>query len=307
MVSGGIGREIALTGVITEYAKRNPDKEVNVIAGYPDLYLNNTYINRVYPITHQYLFDDVIKDSNYIDLEPYNDMDYYKNEKHLIEVYAKLLLGKLEFIEPTIYLHQQEDLMAKEFIKTFKKPIILFQPFGASGGKFKQECDKKSDIACTGIILTEDPSARSISYELTDALCEELKSKYDLILIRAPNQYTPKYTPTLLQPNGQLLPIRQVLAILPYIKGFIGCDSFLQHGAKMANVKNGIVLWGSTKPNNLGYKDFTNLTHNLNYTWLPNRQPHNNPDADKKNNELMKRAYPVKVTIERIKKIIKEW
>lgn len=307
MVSGGIGREIALTGVVTEYAKRNPDKEVNVIAGFPDLYLNNPYINRVYPISHQYVFDDVIKNSTYIDLEPYNDVDYYKNDKHLIEVYAKQLLGKLEFIEPQVYLHQQEVNMAKDFAKNFKKPIIFMQPFGSTGGQFTQKCNKDSGIECTDITLMEDPSNRSLSFELTDKLCEELKEDYDLILIRTPNQYTPKDIPSLLQANGQPMPIRQILAILPYVKGFISCDSFLHHAAKTMELNNGIVLWGTTKVENLGYDCFDNLTHDLDYVWLPNRQPHNNPDADKKNKELMKRAYPVRETVENIKAILKSW
>jgi hypothetical protein len=307
MVSGGIGREIALTGVITEYAKRNPDKEVNIIAGFPDLYLNNPHINRVYPMQHQYIFDDVIKHSTYIDLEPYNDVDYYKNDKHLIEVYAKQLLGELEFIEPQIFMHEQELSKAKEFMATFKKPVLFFQPFGAMGGKFNKQCGDKEGISCADYTLIEDATQRSLTFEMTDKLYENLKEDYDIIFIRTPDQYTPKDAPSLLQPNGQPMPLRQILAAMPYIKGFISCDSFLHHAAKTMELKNGIVFWGTTKVENLGYDGFDNLTHSIDYVWLPNRQPHNNPDADKKNKELMKRAYPLEETIEKVKGIIKDW
>lgn len=307
MVSGGVGREIALTGVITEYAKNNPDKEINIIAGFPDLYLNNPHINRVYPMQHQYIFDDVIKNMKYIDLEPYNDYDYYNKEMHLIEVYNKLLTGKPDMIEPAIFLHEQEVNMAKEFIKTFKKPVILFQPFGSMGGKFKKECKDLEGIKCDDITLMEDPTQRSLPFEMVDKLYNELKEDYDIILIRTPDQYTPKDAPSLLQPNGQPMPIRQIMAILPYVKGFISCDSFLHHAAKMMDLKNGIVFWGTTKLKNLGYDDFINMEHGLNYAWLPNRQPHNNPDADKKNKDLMKKAWNNKETIDKVKETLKGW
>jgi len=306
MVSGGIGREIALTGVITEYAKQNPDKEINIIAGFPELYLNNLYINRVYPINHQYIFEDVIKESRFIDLEPYNDIDYYKNEKHLIEVYAKQLLGKSRFINPEIYISENELNTAKEFSKTFTKPIILVQPFGSTGGQFTKKCSSDSGINCEDITLIEDSSNRSFGFDFTEKLCDALKKDYEVILIRTPNQYTPKDIPSLLQSNGQPMPIRQVMAILPYVKGFISCDSFLHHAAKTMNVKNGIVLWGTTKPSNLGYEEYNNIVHNLKYIWTPNRQPHNNPDVEKTNTKLMSRAY-TEETIKDIINIIKNW
>lgn len=296
-IDGGIGRVIALTGVITEYAK-NSENEVNVITPYPELFFGNPYINRIYHIGHQYLFDDVIKDAKYIDLEPYNDYDYYNKQKHLIEVYAKQLLGKSEFIEPQIFLTKEELDKAKEFVGD--KKIILFQPFGSQGGKFKIE--NKDNIK--DITFYPDPTNRSLNPLQAQDLAKELKKDFEVIQIRSPEQYNIPEIGSLLQPNGQPIPIRQILALLPYVKGVIGCDSFLQHSAKMLDVKNGIVFFGTTTPENLGYKDFKNYIPNKKFIWTPNRQPNNNPDVEKTNKGLM--DY-VKNHFEDVIKIIKKW
>ena len=297
-IDGGIGRVIALTGVITEYAK-NSKNEVNVLTPYPELFFGNPYINRTYHISHQYIFDDVIKDSKYINLEPYNDYDYYNKQKHIIEVYAKQLLGKSEFIEPQIFLSQEELDKAKEFVGD--KKIILFQPFGSQGGKFKQE--KKDNI--TKITIINDPTNRSLDNLQAKDLAERIKKEgFEVLQIRNPNQYNLKDIGSLLQQNGQALPIRQILALLPYIKGFIGCDSFLQHAAKMMDVKHGIVFFGTTTPENLGYKEFKNYTPSKKFIWIPNRQPSNNPDVNKTNKGLMEY---VKDKFDDVIKEIKKW
>jgi len=297
-IDGGIGRVIALTGVITEYAK-NSKNEVNVLTPYPELFFNNPYINRVYNINHQYIFDDVIKDSKYINLEPYNDYDYYNKQKHIIEVYAKQLLGKSEFIEPQIYLTQNELNKAKEFVGD--KKIILFQPFGSMGGTYTS--NKTDEINHTNVL--GDPTNRSFYFDDAETLANKIKKEgFEVLQIRNPNQYNLKDIGSLLQPNGQALPIRHILALLPYIKGFVGCDSFLQHAAKMMNVKHGIVFYGTTTPENLGYKEYINYTPDKKFIWVPNRQPSNNPDVDKVNKDLMKY---VKNKFDDVIKEIKKW
>ena len=297
-IDGGIGRVIALTGVVTEYAKQSK-KEVNILTPYPELFFGNPYINRVYNINHQYIFDDVIKNSIYIDLEPYNDFDYYNKQKHLIEVYAKQLLGESKFINPQIFLSQEELDKAKDFIGEDK--IILFQPFGKMGGSFKQE---KKDIS-TNLVFGPDPTNRSLNPLQAQDLAKLIKAEgFKVIQIREPQQYNLADVGSLLQPNGSTLPIRQILALLPYVKGIIGCDSFLQHSSKMMNVKNGIVFFGTTTPNNLGYKSFKNYKPNKKFIWTPNRQVYNNPDVEKVNKDLMDYS---KDKFKEVISIIKKW
>ena len=297
-IDGGIGRVIALTGVISEYAKQSKE-EVDILTPYPDLFFGNPNLNRTYHISHQYIFDDVIKNSKYIEFEPYNDYDYYNKQKHLIEVGAKLLLGKKKFIEPQIHLSQEELDKAKKFVGD--KKIILFQPFGARGGKFKKK-DKKGVHDYT---LITDKSNRSLPHLDAQDLAKKLKKEgFEVIQIRTPDQYKLKDIGSLLQPSGKPLPMRQVLALLPYIKGFIGCDSFLQHAAKMMDVKHGIVFFGTTTPENLGYKQFKNYTTNKKFIWTPNRQPHNNPDVEKTNKGLMNYT---KDKFDEVIKEVKSW
>jgi len=303
-VDGGVGRVIALTGVIDEFAKSNHKFEVNIISPYPELFFGNPNINRSYHISHQYLYDDVLKNADYIDLEPYNDY-YYNNKRHLSEVYAKMLLGELKFIEPHIYLSEDEIKAAKKyFTESFKKPIIFYQPFGSMGGKYESKCENKEGLKCTDITLMSDPTNRSLDFDFAEKLAKELKDDYDLVQIRSPDQKPIEGISSLLQPDGQVLPIRQIIAAMPYIKGVIACDSLIHHVAKVADAKS-IVFWGTTYPENVGYSDQVNFLPTKKFVWTPNRMPHNNPDVDKTNKDLMK-CYTDE-DISKVKDIIKEW
>jgi len=137
-----------------------------------------------------------------------------------------------------------------------------------------------------------------------DKFVEKFKKDYDIVQIRSPNQYPVKGIGSLFQENGQPMPLRQIIALLPYVKGVVACDSFLPHAAKLMNT-NAIVFWGATYPENLGYKMHTHYRPTDKFVWLPNRQPHNNPDAHKINKNVMN--YLDTLDLNEIDKIIKKW
>ena len=83
-INGGVGRCITFNGVIEEYKKLNPDTEINILTSYPDVFIGNPAIHRVYPFNTPYLFEDVISKMRYIEPEPYKMFEFYNEKKHII-------------------------------------------------------------------------------------------------------------------------------------------------------------------------------------------------------------------------------
>jgi len=143
-IDGGIGRCIAATGVIENYAKNELEKgnKTFIVTSFPKVFNGLEGIERIYPIVvisenkviaPPYLYEDYISKGEFIEPEPYNDFSYYKDDKHLVTVFNKLLNGKLEYISPKLILTDNELLEAKTFIENEKtktgKKFLLYQNF----------------------------------------------------------------------------------------------------------------------------------------------------------------------------------
>ena len=60
-VEGGLGKNIASTAVVTHLKKKYPDRRIIVVSPYPEIFLNNKYIYRVYRFgATPYFYDDYI-------------------------------------------------------------------------------------------------------------------------------------------------------------------------------------------------------------------------------------------------------
>ena len=119
-IDGGIGRVIAATGAVEQYAKESKEA-INIVSSYPQIFYGLEGINRVYNIGMPYLYEDYIAKGEFIEPEPYNHHKYYKDEKHLAEVFNYLLNNSDELPEPKIILTQNELDEAKAFIEDLKQ------------------------------------------------------------------------------------------------------------------------------------------------------------------------------------------
>jgi len=143
-IDGGIGRCIAATGAIEEFAKRKSEQgdAVGIVTSYPQMFEGLEYVDRIYTIGMQYLYEDYISKGEFIEPEPYNSSKYYKEEKHLAQVFNFLLNGEDKMILPKLNLSENELAMAKAFIEneraTHGKKIVLVQPWGSTGGRMIQ-------------------------------------------------------------------------------------------------------------------------------------------------------------------------
>lgn len=282
-VNGGLGREIAFTGVIDKYHELNPEEEIIVIAGFTDIFMNKDYISRVYHHNAEYLYDDVIsKADKYFEIEPYNDIDYFKNLCHITRVANKLLNGIDEEVKPNIVLTDVEKKLAKEFKNNFlkenpNKKLCLFQAFGASGGYLKG-----------------DPTHRSLTDDEAIKVRDLLKEKgYEIYMIGHDKSKGLHETKMFQRPS-----IRQILALIPEADLIVTIDSFMNHALKTFD-KKGIVFFKTTLVSNVGYDSNVNIVPEKEPKIIPNRLPHNIPNAEMVNANI-------KANIEEFEKIIKE-
>jgi hypothetical protein len=267
-VDGGIGRCISSTGAVEKYALENSDKEVNVVSSFNYVFDGLEGINRVYPIGTPFLYEDHIKNGEFVEPEPYNDSSYYREEKHIASVFNKLLNGDDSFIAPKMIFNDNELAEAKGFIDSMKqetgKKVVLIQPWGSQGGKIIK--DEKGEEK-----IMVDESYRSFgsgfAKKLNDRLVEE---GFIPFYIKNPDQAGFKDGKTF---NG--LPVRKLIALIPFVDGVIACDSFLHHAsASLGSPVPTIVLWGATSDKNLGYEEQVNFKSDKKVFYEPNRIPH---------------------------------
>ncbi len=281
-INGGYGRVIASTGVIKKLAL-DTGRTINIVTGYPEIFVNNPYINKVYSLNHEYLYDDHIKGTEYKEPEPYKLQGYIDGELHIVNGFAKELINENTYLKPDLHFTNEELKEAEEFVKKMEKPLILYQPWGSSGGKTK---DKET--------MLEDPSFRSIPNEFAKKIYDELSKEYTVVLVKAPDQLGWKTALTL--PH---MPLRKIFALIPYAKGIIACDSALQHACAALD-KRAFVFWGSTNSNQLGYDLHRNFEGEMTKNQFnPVRVPGNDFDSGKRyskvwdylNDEIIKEMY----------------
>lgn len=276
-VDGGIGRVIAATGAVDNFAKIKEKEgiKVNVVSSFPQLFNGLENINRIYNIGMPYLYEDYISKGEFIEPEPYNHYLYYAEGEHLATVFNFLLTGKKEYIAPKIVLTDNELEEAKGFIeemkKNEKKKILLIQPWGSQGGI--QIADEKGQPK-----VRVDETYRSFGTGFYRKFIDKFKDKYKILSVQATANFNGKQVPQVAFKDTSVFSnpdIRKIIAVIPFVDGIVACDSFLHHAsASLGTPVPTLVLWGATSEKNLGYSEHVNLRSKDVTEFEPNRVPH---------------------------------
>ena len=224
-----LGRVVAMSGAITEMAKRRP---VKVATSRPLVFRGNPYIKSVHWLDDRRLFEDVIKGNDYIELEPYTKPKFFNDAVNWLEIVKEeLWLDKV--YEPCLFLAEHEKL---NNVLPMPNPI-LFQPFG-------------STMEMNGA----DKSYRSIpvpqAQMLADWLIQMWYTPYEVI--------KPNSQPIL---NGcQILDTPDMRFVVSLCARYpvVWCDSSLHHCAK-AFKKKAIVIRAWTDADRYWYKSHINM------------------------------------------------
>jgi len=240
-VDGGLGRAIAFTGVINEVALK---EKVCVMSPYDFLFDTNPNVTNL-DLNNKNIFEEKIRESEYINVEPYNNIDFYSKRNHLITVFNKLVTGKSDFVKPRVFEHPAYIKKARDWIETEKangKKLMFIQPFASTGGNKPNEKE------------IEDVSYRSLKEDFVKKIVSQFKDQYNIFIVKDDSQFgfedTKSFTMKCKEDYFLLFSIRKLVDVA------ISCDSFLPHLVEAIDSKaKTIVLWGASSEKNFGYPD----------------------------------------------------
>jgi len=247
-LQGGIGKHIAATAIAENISKNYPDRKLIVICPYPEVFLNNPFIYRVYRSnTAQYFYEDFIKDKDTIFLgnEVYQSNEYTVQNKHIIESWCNMFNLKYTNENPRLFLNDAEIIdVTKKYNRN--KPILVIQTNGGGEG--------------SGYSWSRDlPSF------LVQDIVNTLKDKYHIYHIARQDQQSYEHVEKI---NTHW---REIFGLLMLSQKRLFIDSFAQH-ACAALMLPSIVCWIGTSPDKLGYNIHKNIiakdsasifTHNI--------------------------------------------
>lgn len=238
-LQGGIGKHIAATAVAENINKSFSDRKLIVICPYPEVFLNNPFVYRIYRSnTVQYFYEDFIKNKDTIFLgnEVYQSNEYIVQNKHIIQSWCNMFGLEYKGENPRIFLNQIELFdAAKKYGR--EKPIFLLQ---ANGGG-----DQSSKYNW----------ARDLPPKIANEIINVYKDKYHIYQIRRDDQYHFEGTEKV---NGNL---REMFSLIFLSEKRLFIDSFAQHAAAALN-KPSVVTWAATSPLKLGYNIHNNILPN---------------------------------------------
>jgi hypothetical protein len=243
-IEGGIGKHIAATAVVECYKKHNPDQDIIVSCAWPEVFLNNPFIHRVYKTgSTPYFYQDYVYNKNPIVFaqEPYKTTNHILKKTHLIETWCDMIGVKHTNETPRIFFNFRErELGGKVFANTGDKPVLIFQPFGGPGAEHQS---------------TPYSWTRDIHPDVAQQLVNLLSEKYFVVHVC---YNTHPVLQNCLRIDNHM-PKKVLFSMLLQSSARLLIDSSLQHAAAALNLPS-TVVWVATHPSVFGYNIHKNIT-----------------------------------------------
>jgi hypothetical protein len=258
IADGGIGKVIASTAVVRRISELYPDKRIIVVTGYPDIYLYNTRVYKTFNFGNPlYFYDDYVNSKSFVvKVEPYTDYGYMFENKHIINAWCDMIGIDRAGAMPELHFLDNEIEAAKFYVDKItgngKKQFVMLQ---WTGGIIPNVKDNLSYVDAQARM-----HRRALSRSVAQKLVNKLVSRDFVVgVVQHENHPDIQGAERLFFSNS---PVRGVIALLKHSAGFIGIDSFLHHAAAALDVL-GVVVWGGTSPDKLGYAQQHNLVRKV--------------------------------------------
>jgi len=240
-IEGGLGKNIAATSLVEDVKNQYPDRKLVMVVSYPEIFLNNPNVYRVYRVgMTSYFYDDYIKDKDTIVFrhEPYFQSDHIMRKKHLIHNWCDLLGISYKEQLPILYPNFVQKMIQNNW--TRDKPILVMQ---TAGGIYNNEFSYSW--------------TRDMPFEIALSIAQHFSNTHHIIQITRPN--------TNLIPGvehvTQTLSNFELCSILAVSDKRLLIDSCLQHASAAMRLPS-TVLWIGTFYVNFGYKMHNNIVAN---------------------------------------------
>jgi ADP-heptose:LPS heptosyltransferase len=245
-VEGGIGKNIVATNIVRNIKKLHPDRHLVVVTPYPEVFLHNPHVHRVYKIGMcPYFYEDYIKDKDTIVFkhEPYNSNEVITRKTNLAKAWCKSLALNYDANKPELHFNQIEQQNALLLAQNLSnnKPMVAVQINGGMGASPRH---------------INFNWFRDLPPQYVQPIINKHKHEYTFVQIKSSNQLK-------LENCVQIdLTLREVLLLLSQCKTAITIDSVTQH-VMAAFQKPALVCWVGNSPVVYGYSLHTNVMSNL--------------------------------------------
>lgn len=249
-LQGGIGKHVAATAVAKVIKNNHPDRKLVVVCAYPDIFINLSYVDRVYQLgSTKYFYQEYVqdKDSLLFHHEPYYTTNHIHKKKKLIENWCDMYQLKFNGETPEVKFNKLQFDVSKR-VWARKKPIMVIHTNG-------------------GVMSTEaKPYAwtRDMPYDIAQELVDHYKKEYHIYQLTKVNSPKLKDAEHVFATLQQSLSTMEYFSILLHSKKRIFIDSCLQHVAA-ALKKKSTVLWNGTSPKVFGYDLHDNICTDIPY------------------------------------------
>lgn len=238
-IDGGIGKCIASTAVIKAIKKKYSNDNLIVISGYPEVYLNNPHVYKSFQFGNiSYFYTDYIenKEVSMFLHNPYLEVDYVQEKKHLIQIWCDMFDIPYNNETPELYLTSRELDFYQSKYKS-DKPLLMMQTNGGANADLKYSF------------------ARDLPTSVVAKVIEHFSKDFNIVHVRRDDQISYANTTPI---NA---PFREILALALLTTKRLLIDSFLQHACASMGLKSS-VCWITNNPKVLGYELHDNILAN---------------------------------------------
>tara|TARA_B110000858_G_scaffold77830_1_gene90253 strand:- start:190 stop:1071 length:882 start_codon:yes stop_codon:yes gene_type:complete len=242
-IQGGLGKTVASTALVKDLKKKYPDRKLIIVTPWPEVYLNNLDVDKVYLLgSSPYFYQDYIegKDTIISKHEPYDQTDHIMKKKHLIHNWCDLMDIKYSSQLPIINPNYPQGM----YLNIWKrdKPVVVLH---TGGGPIEGQ---KYSYSWT----------RDMPAEIAQQLVSKYSKDYHMIQVTRPNGYVLEDVERLDQKMSNM----ELFSLLAASEKRFLIDSCLQHAAAALNLPT-TVFWVGTSPKVFGYKTHNNIVANL--------------------------------------------
>ena len=242
-IQGGMGKNIAGTSLVKSIKEKYPDRKLIMVTSWPEVYLNNMDVDRVYQLGQSpYFYEDYIENKDVIisKHEPYHQTAHITKEKHLIHNWCDLMGLEYNDQIPVIIPNYPQGMLLGLWKRN--KPIMVIQ---TSGGPMDGQ---KYSYSWT----------RDIPIEIAQQIVKKYQNDYHVIQITR----TDGYPLDGVERMDSKMSNMELFSLMVASEKRVLIDSSLQHAAAALNKKS-TVLWVGTSPKVFGYNLHTNIEAKL--------------------------------------------
>jgi len=242
-IQGGLGKNIAATSLIKTIKETYHDRNLIIVCSYPEVYLNNPLVDRVYQLGQTpYFYQDYIEGKDVIisKHEPYHQTSHITKSKHLLENWCDVMGLKYDNQTPTIIPNYSHGILLGYWKRL--KPVLVLQ---TGGGPMEGQ---KYPYSWT----------RDIPMGLAQAIVQKYSSEYHIIHVTRPNGYSLENVERFDKQVSNM----ELFSMLVASKKRILIDSSLQHASAALNLPS-TVFWVGTSPKVFGYNIHNNIEAKL--------------------------------------------